>query len=61
MWSRACSLFHMPILSPKTINHLGIPILKLWDIEVLDFHFSTFATNLLIGSSPLNLMVYEDI
>lgn len=61
MWSRECSLFHMLVLFLETINHLGIPIPKFLNIEVLDFHFNPFVTNLLIGSFPLNLLVYEVI
>lgn len=61
MWSRECSLFHMLVLFLETVNHLDIPIPKFLNIEVLDFHFNPFATNLLTGSFPLNLLVYEVI
>lgn len=61
MWSGECSLFHMLALFLETISHLGIPFPKFLDIGVLDFHSNPFATNLLTGSFPLNLLVYKDI
>lgn len=47
MWSRERSSFHMLISFLETIHHLGIPIPKFLDIEVLDFHFNPFVTNYL--------------
>lgn len=54
-------MFHMLVLFLETVNHLDIPIPKFLNIEVLDFHFNPFASNLLTGSFPLNLLVYEVI
>lgn len=46
---------------PRDYKSPGYFLSQILDLGVPNFHLNPFATNLLTGSFPLNLLVYEDI